>query len=279
MGRKFDFKRPVPTKELQLRLKTCNSTVERRIIQVLLGIKAGTKSEKLAKKLNISKDSVYRIKHSWEKEGKASIIDRRQNNGAKPIISEKKYAQLKNTLNQQKPLERWGSSEVMVWLQQQVGYPVSRATAVRYIKKAGFRIVRSRTISSDISKEEEPPPPRRNRPRRKKKEQNYPSDLTDKQWVKIKPFLHGNPQKYALRDIYNAIFYVLRTGIPWAFLPKDYPPLYVVHHYFYLWRNAGIFEQLNLHLSKEERIRAGREESPSAGIVDSQSVKTGEKGG
>ena len=141
MGRRLNFKRPVPTEELQLRLKTCNGVVERRIIQVLLGIKAGTKSGDLAKKLNISKDSVYRIKHNWENEGKASIIDRRQNNGAKNIISEQQYTQLKSTLEQQKPLERWGSSEVMSWLQQQVGYPVSRATAVRYIKKAGFRIV------------------------------------------------------------------------------------------------------------------------------------------
>jgi putative transposase len=77
----------------------------------------------------------------------------------------------------------------------------------------------------------------------------------------------------------NAIFYVLRGGIPWRFLPKEFPPWKTVYHYFCLWRMDGTWEMLNARLREQVRRQSGREATPSAGVMDSQSAKTTERGG
>jgi putative transposase len=80
-----------------------------------------------------------------------------------------------------------------------------------------------------------------------------------------------------MREVVNAIFYVLRGGIPWRMLPHDLPPWQTVYHYFRLWRIDGRWEELNRILRQRLRVRMGREATPSAGIMDSQSVRTTEK--
>ena len=110
-------------------------------------------------------------------------------------------------------------------------------------------------------------------------EQVYPSDVTDERWNHIEPFLPYSSKKYPKREIFNGLLYILRTGIPWRYLPKDFPPYKVVQQVFYLWRDTRVFEELNFLLTIEERQKLSREVSPSAAIVDSQSVKTTEKGG
>jgi putative transposase len=82
-----------------------------------------------------------------------------------------------------------------------------------------------------------------------------------------------------MREIVNAIFYVMRGGIAWRLLPSDFPPRSTVYRWFSLFRDTGLFEKLNHHLLMAERERAGREASPSAAIIDTQSVKTCESGG
>lgn len=77
----------------------------------------------------------------------------------------------------------------------------------------------------------------------------------------------------------DAICYVLRSGCAWRLLPHDFPPWQTVYHYFRVWRDAGIFERLTHGLREEVRERAGREREPSGAIIDSQSIKTTEKGG
>ena len=112
----------------------------------------------------------------------------------------------------------------------------------------------------------------------------YPSDLSDEEWEKIEAIFKidyskgGRPLKYTKRHILNAIFYVAKTGCQWRFLPKDYPPWKRVFNYFRKWRKEEVFERLNHRLRKAVRTLAERDEDPSAGIVDSQSVKTAEKG-
>jgi putative transposase len=112
----------------------------------------------------------------------------------------------------------------------------------------------------------------------------YPSDLTDAQWARLEPLLPlvrpgGRPRAHPLREVIDALRYVLRGGIAWRALPHDYPPWQTVYHYFRWWRRDGTWERLNDELRELVRVRAGRHAQPSAAILDSQSVETTEKGG
>lgn len=112
-----------------------------------------------------------------------------------------------------------------------------------------------------------------------------PSDLTDAEWAVLEPLLPagsrvGRPRKWPLRSIVNALFYLLRGGLPWRMLPKGlFPPMTTVQHYFYRWRDEGLWPRINHALTMAARLASGREASPSAGVIDSQSVKTCESGG
>jgi putative transposase len=88
----------------------------------------------------------------------------------------------------------------------------------------------------------------------------------------------GRPLKHSKREILDAIFYVLRTGCQWRYLPHDFPPWKTVYEQFRRWTKQGIFESMSFALVKYSRMKLGRNGEPSAGIVDSQSVKTTEKG-
>ena len=122
---------------------------------------------------------------------------------------------------------------------------------------------------------------------RKKYQRNtgrYASDLSEDEWKLIEPFLPppkplGRKRKTEMRSVVNALLYMVETGCQWRMLPKDFPPFTTVQHYFYDWRSSGVLDRIRRVLVMQAREAEGREASPTAGIIDTQSVKTTEAGG
>ena len=114
--------------------------------------------------------------------------------------------------------------------------------------------------------------------------QLYPSDLADREWERLSslipaPKIGGRPRSVDMRLVVNAIFYVIRGGIAWRYLPREYPPWQTVYGYFRSWRINGVWQSMHDQLRGDVRQAEGRQRQPSAAIVDSQSVKTTERGG
>lgn len=112
----------------------------------------------------------------------------------------------------------------------------------------------------------------------------YPSDLTDEEWALVAPLIPpakrgGRPRSVDLREIVNALLYVLSTGCQWTALPKDLPPKSSAWDYLDLWSWDGTLERIHRALYMAARAAAGRKPSPSAAIIDSQSAKGAQKGG
>src|SRR5829696_2050525 len=112
----------------------------------------------------------------------------------------------------------------------------------------------------------------------------YPTDLSDAEWNYIESHLpaskgHGRPRIHSPREILDAIFYLLRSGCQWRLLPHDFPRWPTVYHYFRKWRMDGTWERVNRALRERLRVRLRRDPQPSAGVVDSQSVKSSAVGG
>jgi putative transposase len=114
-------------------------------------------------------------------------------------------------------------------------------------------------------------------------EERYPTDLTDAQWAVLEPLVPppkpgGRPRTVSMRQVVNAILYIDRAGCQWRMLPREYPTWKTVYWYFTRWQDDGTWEQLTDALRRQLRRQLGRDDEPSAAILDSQSVKTTQRG-
>lgn len=115
------------------------------------------------------------------------------------------------------------------------------------------------------------------------KRPKYPSDVTEQEWQVLEPLIPacqagGRPAEHGRREIVNAIFYVLRTGCQWRYLPHDFPAWQTVYTYYRQWRIDGTWQSIHDTLREQLRVAVGRHRQPSAAILDSQTAKTTEKG-
>lgn len=116
------------------------------------------------------------------------------------------------------------------------------------------------------------------------KRRSYPTDLTDKQWLIIAPLIPpakpgGRHREVDVREVIDAIIYVLKSGCDWRMLPHDFPKWQIVYAYFRNWKKDGTWKKLHDALREKVRVKVGKKAQPTAGVIDSQSVKTGKKGG
>lgn len=166
-------------------------------------------------------------------------------------------------------------------LLERTGCSLCENTLRRYLHRAGLRHVRPVVVAT-----KRPPVDTQTRYRpihRRDPAAGYPSDLTEEEWALLAPLFdrtgqRGRPPKYERRRILDAIFYVVRTGCAWRMLPLDFPPWQNVYGHFRRWAESGLFEEMHDLLRRRWREREGKSPEPSAGIVDSQSVKSTEKG-
>ena len=198
--------------------------------------------------------------------------------GRKPLLDEKDCALLRDQVSRQP-----GTAMVeLVRLLEAHGKRVSGTTISKALKEMGF--IRRRRQKAPSLPAPQTPPRYREVHRREPTSSTYPSSLTDREWEVLEPLLakvkdpRGRKPVHPPRDILNAIFYIARTGCQWRQLPKDFPVWTAVWSVFRRLRDSGILDRLYEELFAMWRQMAGRSANPTAGIIDSQTVKTTEKG-
>lgn len=294
----------VSAEEIQQRMQGEASAWRRRHWHIIwLALVAPRHAEEIARQAGVSPVTVHRVLARYRRGGVAAI-ERARKGGRRhaclPLSEEAAF--LAPFAERVARGERVRVDEIQQALHARLGHPVHRVTVERLLARHGWRWRDTPARSAagapaDAEKvvgpqERQPAPPqpaadraRRQLPARQPRAlQRYPSDLTDQEWAILEPLLPpakpgGHPRTTDLREVVNAISYVNRTGCQWRALPKDFPPWPTVWTYFRQWRNDGTWQRIHSALREQVRISGGREPTPSAAIIDSQSVKTSQKGG
>lgn len=252
-------------------------------LDVLAAFDAGETAESVSERFGVSVSNIRNWRALRDKTGDVVPLPR---GGGKPRALDEEASELLVYLRGRYPDETHHALAARLAV---AGIVVSVPTVRRCLAEAGFvRHAVKESAKPALSASSKARGPRRYRradsPPDQPHRRAYPSDLGDAEWTLLEPLLPaakpgGRQEVHPRREIVNALFYVLRSGCQWRMLPHDFPPWETVYDDFRRWRNDGVWEEINHILREKLRHRSGREKTPTAVIIDSQSVKTTERGG
>ena len=259
-------------------------------------LKAPRKAEDIAKTVGVSVATVHQVMSAYKRGGVAAIETPGKGGRRREHLTlEQERAFLQPFAARMAQGQRVMVAQIQQAYEEVVKQSVAPSTIYRLLKRHGWKLhgIGSRPDPSPQStsaqedtiavraRQKPAAPPKRERA--SERAQGYPSDLTEQEWAILEPLIPpakpgGRPRSVDMRHVLNAILYVDRTGCQWRALPHDFPPWSTVWTYFRTWRNDGTWERIHTTLREQVRLKQGREPTPSAAIIDSQSVKTSQKG-
>jgi putative transposase len=258
-------------------------------------LKAPRKAEDIARTVGVSPTTVHRVIATYKHGGVAAIETPGKGGRRHQYLTlEQERAFLQPFLARAARGEIATAAEIQRAFEAEAKQPVAPSTIYRLLARHGWRqlgagsspaqapqgkLAQGNTVPAREREERSTP-----KANRELSPQGYPSDLTDQEWAILEPLIPpgkegGRPRTTDMREVLNAILYVDRTGCQWRALPHDFPPWSTVWTYFRTWRNDGTWKRMHTALREQVRVKQGREPTPSAAIIDSQSVKTSQKGG
>jgi transposase len=291
----------VSAEVIQQRMRAEASAWRRRYWHIIwLALTAPRQAEEIARQAGVSVVTVHRVLARYRRGGVAAIEGTRKGgrrHACLPLAEEAAF--LAPFAERAAGSERVRVEEIQQAWHTRLGQAVHRVTVERLLARHGWRwratSGRAAQPASGVAetavgpqeRQSAPPADRQRRPPpcgQPRALPGSPSDLTDQEWALVEPLLPpakpaGRPRTTDLREVLTALFYLDRTGCPWRALPKDFPPWSTVWTSFRQWRNDGTWQRIHTALREQVRVKGGREPTPSAAIIDSQSVKTSQKGG
>jgi transposase len=259
---------------------------------------APRQAEDIARTVGVSLATVHQVISSYKRGGVAAIETPGKGGRRRQYRTlEQEQAFLQPFLERAARGELTTAVEIQFAFETLIGHQVNKSTLYRLLARHGLQHLTDAAGRSAQAKVDQPGGEEASSVRQRRRlrstsrlrsrepaPRRYPSDLSDQEWAILQALIPsakpgGRPRSVDMREVINAILYLDRTGAQWRALPRDFPPWPTVWTYFRTWRNDGTWERIHRTLREQVRVKQGREPTPSAAIIDSQSVKTSQKGG